>query len=62
MTGVAGNLVSRRLRSPKEGVCVDLRTQRVYVEGRETQEVLTDQQYRGLSLPGETGRAGGLER
>jgi DNA-binding winged helix-turn-helix (wHTH) protein len=32
----------------KEGVCVDLRTQRVYVEGQETQEVLTDQQYRGL--------------
>jgi DNA-binding winged helix-turn-helix (wHTH) protein len=33
---------------PKEGVCVDLRTQRVYVEGQETQEILTDQQYRGL--------------
>ena len=32
----------------QKGVCVDLRTQRVYVEGQETQEVLTDQQYRGL--------------
>lgn len=33
---------------PKEGICVDLRTQRVYVEGQETPEELTDQQYRAL--------------
>ena len=33
---------------PAKGVCVDLSTQRVYVEGEETKEALTDQQYRAL--------------
>jgi hypothetical protein len=33
---------------PRKGAYVDVRTQRVYVDGQETQGVLTDQQYRGL--------------
>ena len=33
---------------PRKGAYVDMRTQRVYVDGQETQESLTDQQYRSL--------------